>query len=104
MSLRVVPGRLDLLSSGIACQMHDDGTTVICTIARQVLRDVGDYHHLNVSEEVVFSQFLPEIERLASIKFQAHGVDEDGELRIGTAELLRYGRVLLSRNVIGEPG
>ena len=91
MSLRVLAGRLELLSSGIVCQLHDGVTTVICTILRQALRDLGDHNGLTVPEEAVFSQLLPEIERLASKKFYAGRVDENGELSIGSADLLRYG-------------
>ena len=90
MSLRVVAGRLDLSSSSIVCQLDDGETRVVCTIARQALRDMGDYHQLSGSEEAVFSQMLPEIERLATEKFQAGFLDENGGLSIGTADLLRY--------------
>jgi hypothetical protein len=90
MSLRVVAGRLDLSSSSIVCQLDDGETRVVCTIARQTLRDMGDYHQLSGSEEAVFSQMLPEIERLATEKFQAGFLDENGGLSIGTADLLRY--------------
>jgi hypothetical protein len=89
-SLRVVSGRLDLSSSSIVFQLDDGVTRVVCTIPRQVLRDLGDYRQLRGSEEAVFSQLLPEIERLASTKFQAGLLDENGELSIGTADLLRY--------------
>jgi hypothetical protein len=90
MSLRVVAGRLDLSSSSIVCQLDDGETRVVCTIARQALRDMGDYHGLSGSEEAVFSRMLPEIERLATEKFQAGFLDENGGLSIGTADLLRY--------------
>jgi Group II intron, maturase-specific domain len=89
-SLRVVAGRLDLSSNSIVCQLDDGETRVLCTIARQVLRDLGDYHQLKGSEEAVFSELPPEIERIASTKFQAGLLDENGELSIGTADLLRY--------------
>jgi len=90
MSLRVVAGWLDLSSSSIVCQLDDGETRVICTIVRQALRDMGDYHQLSGSEEAVFSQMLPEIERLATEKFQVGFLDENGGLSIGTADLLRY--------------
>jgi Protein of unknown function (DUF1488) len=89
-SLRVVAGRLDLSSNSIVCQLHDGETRVLCTIARQALRDLGDYHRLKGSEEAVFSELLSEIERIASAKLQAGLLDENGELSIGTADLLRY--------------
>jgi hypothetical protein len=89
-SLRVVAGRLDLSSDSIVCQLDDGVTRVVCTIARQALRDLGDYHQLSGSEEAVFSQLLPEIERLANAKSEAGLFDQNGELSIGTADLLRY--------------
>jgi hypothetical protein len=88
--IRVVAGRLDLSSSSVVCQLDDGVTRVVCTIARQVLRDLGDYHQLKGSEEAVFSELLPEIERIASTKFQAGLLDKNGELSIRTADLLRY--------------
>jgi len=72
--------------------LHDGVTRIVCTIARQVLQDLGDYHQFSDSEGAVFSQLLPEIERLANTKFDAGRIEENGELSIGTADLLRYGR------------
>jgi hypothetical protein len=86
----VVAGRLDLSSNSIVCQLDDGETSVLCTIARHVLRDLGDYHQLKGSEEAVFSELLPEIERIAGTKFQAGLLDENGELSSRTADLLRY--------------
>jgi hypothetical protein len=93
-SLRIVAGRLDVSSNSIVCQLLDGATRVGCTIARQVLRDLGDFHQLRGSEEAVFRQLLPEIERLASTKFHAGRTDESGMLSIGIADLLRYSRSL----------
>jgi hypothetical protein len=45
---------------------------------------------LSCSEEAVFSQLLPEIERLANAKSEAKLFNQNGELSIGTADLLRY--------------
>ena len=90
MSLKVVAGRLDLSSNSIVCQLDGGETRVVCTIARQALRDMGDYHQLSGSEEAIFSQMLPEIERMATEKFRAGLLDENGGLSIGTADLLRY--------------
>jgi hypothetical protein len=56
-----------------------------------VLRDLGDYYQLaGGSEEALFSELLPEIERLASRKLQTCRIDEDGTLIISTADLLRF--------------
>jgi len=86
-----VAGRLEWSSSTIVCELQDGDTRIVCTISRQVLRDLGDYRQLSGSEEALFSQLLPEIERLASAKFHAGVLDENRELNIGTADLLLYG-------------
>ena len=96
MSLKVAPGRLDLSATSIVCELRDGETRLVCSVSREALRDLGDYYRLTGSAEAVFSELLPEIERLASAKFAAGGVGEDGELRIGTADLLRFCRVPLS--------
>jgi hypothetical protein len=92
MSLKVAAGRLDLLTSSIVCHLHDGAQTIVCTIARQVLRDLGDYHFGNaIPEEAVFSECLSKIERLASAKFTGRGLDENGQLSLVSADLARYG-------------
>src|SRR5262249_59268557 len=98
MSLRVVAGRLDLSSSSIVCQLDGGETRVVCTIARQALRDMGDYHQLSGSEEAIFSQMLPEIERLATEKFQAGLLDENGGPCNGARAPVRHPRPPPPRN------
>src|SRR5262245_1626607 len=83
MSLRVVAGWLDLSSSSIVCQLDDGETRVICTIVRQALRDMGDYHQLSGSEEAIFSEMLPEIERLATEKFRPASSMKTAGLALG---------------------
>ena len=92
MPLKVVTGRLDLLPTSIVCNLHDGEQIIVCTIARQLLRDLGGYHlGRAIPEEAVFSEFLSEIERIASAKFDTQRLDENGELSIGSADLARYG-------------
>lgn len=92
MSLKVASGRLDLLASSIVCQLQDGAQTLVCTISRQVLRDLGYYHFGRaVSEEAVFSECLSEIERLANAKFSGRGLDKVGGISIDPADLVRYG-------------
>jgi hypothetical protein len=92
MPLKVAAGRLDLLASSIVCQLQDGTRTIVCTIARQVLRDLGDYHFGRaIPDEAVFSECLSEIERLASAKFNGRGLDENGGISLGPADLARYG-------------
>lgn len=96
MSFRVTGGKLDLLLTRIVCQLSDGERSILCSIARQTLRDLGDFRRLRLSEEAVFSVLLPDIERLANEKVRAGRLDENGNVSLGTAELLRYG--------LGMPG
>ncbi len=92
MTLKIAAGRLELLAAGVVCHLNDGAQTIVCTIARQVLRDLGDYHFGRaIPEEAVFSECLCEIERLANAKFKGGNLDEPGELSIGPADLVRYG-------------
>lgn len=91
MTFHVVRGKLEFLSCSIVCQLHDGERAVICTVSRRVLRDLADYHQLHVSDEAAFSHLLPVIERLANECIRAGRVDENGNVTIGTTELVRYG-------------
>jgi len=47
---------------------------------------------LNWSTNVqAFGLLIPEIERLAHIKYRLGRLEENGELMLGTVDLLRYG-------------
>lgn len=92
MPLQVAAGRLDLLAASIVCHLRNGNQIIICTIARQVLRDLGDYHFGRaISDEAIFSECLSEIERLANAKFSGRGLDAEDELSIGPSDLARYG-------------
>jgi hypothetical protein len=62
-------------------------------ISRQLLRDLRDSHGLpaRMNELEVFSRLLSEVEWIASIKYDAGRLEENGDLKIETADLLRYG-------------
>jgi hypothetical protein len=64
-----------------------------CTISRQVLRDLADVCALSrgVSDLAAFSQLLSQIEKIATCKYETVRLEENGGLKIGTADLLRYG-------------
>jgi hypothetical protein len=52
----------------------------------------GSYHFGRaIPDEAVFSECLSEIERLASAKFNGRGLDENGGISLGPADLARYG-------------
>jgi hypothetical protein len=70
-TFRVVAGKLELSSSSIVCRLREGDRILSCTVSRQVLRDLGGYHQLHVSDEAVFSRLLPEIERLANESIRA---------------------------------
>jgi hypothetical protein len=88
-------GRLEFRSTSIVCRLTDGARIAGLSVARQLLRDLGSYHGLNISDEAIFSVLLPEIERLANERLSAGRVAEDGSVVLGTADLLRYGPGLL---------
>jgi hypothetical protein len=91
-SLRVTSGRLDIQSRSISCNLHDGTVVVRCTISNDVLRDLAHHSLLNWSSDVeAFGLLIPEVERLASAKYRLGRLEENGELLIGTIDLLRYG-------------
>jgi Protein of unknown function (DUF1488) len=91
-SLRVASGKLDIQSQSISCHLHDGINIVPCTIATEVLLDLADHHLLNRSTKLeAFGLLIFEIERLASTKYRFGYLEENGELLIGTIDLLRYG-------------
>lgn len=91
MPFRVVGGKLEFLPTSIVCQLREGDRTVLCMIVREVLRDLGDYHRLNLSEQGLFSVLLPDIERMADAKIRAGRLDQHGHVRIEAVDLLRYG-------------
>ena len=92
MSLRVTSGKLDIQSGSISCNLQDGKAIVRCTIAIEVLRDLADHSMLNWSTDVeAFGLLIPEIERLASIKYRLGRLEENGDLLLCTVDLLRYG-------------
>ena len=92
MSLRVTSGKLDIQPERISCNLHDRETVLGCTISIEVLRDIADHSMLNWSTDVqAFCLLIPEIERLANIKYRLGRVEENGDLLLCTVDLLRYG-------------
>jgi hypothetical protein len=92
MSLKIVAGKLELLSTSIVCQLSDGKRTIVCTVERQALRDLADYHFGEALPDVAaFGGLLLEIERLANAKFHARRSEENGELVIACADVLLYG-------------
>jgi hypothetical protein len=91
-SLRVTSGKLDIQSGSISCNLQDGKSIILCTIAIEVLRDLADHSMLNWSTDIqAFGLLIPEIERLANIKNRLGRLEENGDLVLGTVDLLRYG-------------
>jgi hypothetical protein len=93
MTLKVVPGRLDIQPEGIRFRLGDGATVVACFLTRFVLQDLAS-HHLpgtNVTDLQAFSELLPEIEHFANAKYVSGRTEANGEIKLGTADLLRHG-------------
>jgi hypothetical protein len=93
MPLKVVPGRLDIQPEGIRFRLGDGATVVSCFVSQFVLQDLAS-HHLpgtNATELQSFSELLPEIEHLANAKYNSGRTEASGEIKLGTADLLRHG-------------
>jgi hypothetical protein len=92
MSLKITAGKLDLLPASIVCQLAHGTRMIACTVERQALRDLADYHLGEALPDVAaFGELLQEIERLANAKFYAGRVEESGDVVITSADVLLYG-------------
>jgi hypothetical protein len=78
-------------AQNLSFRFRDGDRIVVCTITREVLQDLGSHHGLSFTDEEVRNVLLPELDRLASLKYAAGRLEENGELVIRTADLLRYG-------------
>jgi len=90
MPLKLIAGSLDGPSQGISFEYQDEAETIPCSITPEALRDLGDFHHLDFSEDDLIRVLLREIERLVRAKRRPDRL-EDGALVISSADLLRYG-------------
>jgi hypothetical protein len=93
MALRVIPGRLDIQPEGIRFRLGDGASIVDCFLTRFVLQDLAS-HHLpgtNPTDLQAFSELLPEIEHFANAKYVSGRTEANGEIKLGTADLLRHG-------------
>ena len=101
-SLKVTSGRLDLLRESIVFHLRNGADTVVCSISHAALRDLGDCHGIRSSEVDVFSTLLHNIEHLATAKFRAGRIDENGQVNIGTSDLVRFGPFFRGHEADGE--
>jgi hypothetical protein len=89
--LKVIAGTIHAQPKTISFRCAGEGGQIDCQMTAAALRDLLEFHRLNFSNEGAFETLLPEIERLVNSKFNAGRFDENGELWIRVADLLRYG-------------
>jgi hypothetical protein len=91
--LNVIPGQLDIQNESIRFRLSDGEKTVSCSVSRFVLQDLIGHHSpgVNVTDLQAFVALLPDIAHLANAKYDAGRTDENGEIVIATADLLRHG-------------
>jgi len=74
------------------CLLFSEGDAkVACNVTPGVIEDLATYHRLTFSQEEIFRVVLPLLDRLASRKYHAGRLEENGEIVIRGADLLRYG-------------
>jgi hypothetical protein len=91
MRLKVMIETLAARPRRLAFQCDNDQQNIVGSISVDTLRDMMDFHRVKGGPEDVFRALLPEIERLVNAKYDSGRFDENGELSICTAEILRYG-------------
>ena len=91
MRLKVILGTLNARPQSLAFQCDNGVKNITGSIAADTLLDMMDFHRIKGSQEYGFQTLLPEIERLLNAKSEAGKFEDNGELAIRTAELLRYG-------------
>jgi hypothetical protein len=90
MLLSILAGSYAAQAEGICFRAYG-ASEVACGISRDALLDLGGYHKVGGSEEALLRALGPEIERLISAKFRARRIDKNGEIWIGSADILLYG-------------
>ena len=93
MPLRIATGKLEIGEHAICFRCAADADSVECTISRQAIRDLADIYALaaQLSDLAAFSQLLSQIENVADRKYPKSRFEKERPLKIGTADLLRYG-------------
>jgi hypothetical protein len=91
MRLKVILPTLKARPRSLAFQCDNGMKHIAGSIAADTLLDIMDFHRIKGTQEYGFQALLPEIERLVNAKSESGKFDENGELSIRTADLLRYG-------------
>jgi hypothetical protein len=91
--LRIAAGKLEIGEHAICFRCMADAAPIECSISRQALQDLAGAYALplETSDLAAFSQLLSQIEKIADRKYPRARFEKNGELKIGTADLLRYG-------------
>jgi hypothetical protein len=90
MLLSILAGSFDAQAKGICFRAYG-ANEVACGISRDALLDLSGYHQVGGGEEALLQALGPQIERLISAKFRARRIDKNGEIWIGSADILLYG-------------
>jgi hypothetical protein len=78
-------------ANGLRLLFSEGEETVACCVTPDVIEDLASYHRLTFSREEIYRVVLPVLDRLASTKYRAGRLEENGELVIRGADLVRYG-------------
>jgi hypothetical protein len=102
--LRLLPEKSDDVGQGL-CLLYSEGdATIACSVTPGVIEDLASYHRLTFSQEEIFRVVLPLLDRLASTKYRAGRLEENGEIVIRGADLLRYGFGTVRAHGVHAPG
>ena len=83
-----------LLQDGVRFLMVDDeGSTLICRVSHEALRDQADRLHFVATDDAIFEEYRELIEDVASEAFDAEGpFDEHGRILVTPDALARVTR------------
>jgi hypothetical protein len=91
MQLRLIAGTLEIQAHMVAFAADSGTGTVACGVTRDVLLDLACDRGLHGTDKALFQALCPEIERLASLKYNARRLEPTGEVVVGAADLMLYG-------------
>ena len=91
MSLKIIFGSFSAQSEGLCFQCDRDGEIIQCGIADVAVRDLIDFHRIEITDDDSVRALMSEIKRLVYAKCDAGRFEEGGWLVIWPVDLLRYG-------------
>jgi Protein of unknown function (DUF1488) len=88
--LQIAAGKLEIREHEIGFRCKVDQKLIDCTISHHVLLDLAGAYGLShkMIALAAFGELLSPIEKIASRKYEAGRLEENGELKIGTVDLL----------------